>query len=248
MYIKQDIGTDAEYSNPKVVKLSVQKLQHPRCYNMTISSMNCIIFWHLLCIFFQCPMTFSRDIINTFLVCCIAMHSVRICNATTVPRTRLHHSKTKHVPLHARLQSVWLLNVLTKTLAKMTAFCNSFLKYCNALVAFSALTLLVGQQEGHPACKKYGGMWRWALVSPDGVAPRQMVGVSASVNLPLHHEVQKFSSGTGSPGWSRKKSRKMVVVWCGGSAMGTCFLISLRTAVLLRLDWHNRQYCNYVAH
>jgi len=26
----------------------------------------------------------------------------------------------------------------------------------NALVAFSALTLLVGRQEGHPACKKYG--------------------------------------------------------------------------------------------
>jgi len=24
--------------------------------------------------------------------------------------------------------------------------------------AFSALTLLVGQQEGHSACKKYGGM------------------------------------------------------------------------------------------
>jgi len=32
-----------------------------------------------------------------------------------------------------------------------------------------------------------------------------MVSVSASVNLPLHHKVQKFSSGTGSPGWSRKK-------------------------------------------
>jgi len=28
----------------------------------------------------------------------------------------------------------------------------------NALVAFSALTLLVGWQEGHLACKKYGGM------------------------------------------------------------------------------------------
>ena len=28
----------------------------------------------------------------------------------------------------------------------------------NALVAFSALTLLVGRQEGHPARKKYGGM------------------------------------------------------------------------------------------
>ena len=35
-----------------------------------------------------------------------------------------------------------------------------------------------------------------------------MVGVSASVNLPLHHKVQWFSSGTGSPGWSRKKGRK----------------------------------------
>jgi len=82
-----------------------------------------------------------------------------------------------------------------------------------ALVAFSALTLLVGRQEGHPACKKTGGWWRWALVSPDGVAPNWMVGVSASVNLPLHHEVQKFSSGTGSPGWSRNKGRKTVVVW-----------------------------------
>jgi len=41
-----------------------------------------------------------------------------------------------------------------------------------------------------------------------------MVGVSASVNLPLHHKVQKFSSGTGSPGWSRKKGRKTVVCVC----------------------------------
>jgi len=75
------------------------------------------------------------------------------------------------------------------------------------LVAFSVLTLLVGWQEGHPACKN-GGWWRWALVSSDGV--------SASVNLPLHHKVQKFYPG-GSPGWSRKKGHKMVVVWwvCG---------------------------------
>ena len=57
--------------------------------------------------------------------------------------------------------------------------------------------------------------WRWTLVSPDGVAPSQMVGVSASVNLPLHHKVQKFSSGTGSPEWSRKKGGKTVV--CDGA-------------------------------
>jgi len=57
-----------------------------------------------------------------------------------------------------------------------------------------------------------GGWWRWALVRPDGVAPSQMVGMSASVGLPLQRKVQKFSSGTGSPGWSRKKGRKTVVV------------------------------------
>jgi len=61
---------------------------------------------------------------------------------------------------------------------------------------------------------KNGEWWRWALVSPDGVAPSRMVGVSASVNLPLHHKVQKFSFGSISPGWSRIKGRKTVVV-CG---------------------------------
>jgi len=35
--------------------------------------------------------------------------------------------------------------------------------------------------------------------------------VCLPVNLPLHHKVQKFSSGTGSPGWSQKKGRKTVV-------------------------------------
>ena len=70
---------------------------------------------------------------------------------------------------------------------------------------FSALTLLVGWQEGHPACKKLG-WWRWALVSPDGVASSRIVSVSASVNLPLHYKVQKFS-----PGWSRKKGHKTVL-------------------------------------
>jgi len=53
-----------------------------------------------------------------------------------------------------------------------------------------------------------GRWWRWALISLDGVAPSWMVSVSASVNLPLHHKVQKFSCGTGSPGWSRKRAIK----------------------------------------
>jgi len=67
-------------------------------------------------------------------------------------------------------------------------------------------------RKGIQRIKKWG-WWRWALVSPGGVVPSRMVGVSASVNLPLHHKVQKFSSGIGSPGWSRKKGHKTVVVW-----------------------------------
>jgi len=63
--------------------------------------------------------------------------------------------------------------------------------------------LLAGWQE-----RQYGGMVEVALVSPDGVAPSWMVGVSACVNLPFHHKVQKFSSGTGSPRWSWKRAIK----------------------------------------
>ena len=75
------------------------------------------------------------------------------------------------------------------------------------------MTLLVGLQDGHPACKNMGGWWRWALVSPDGVAPSRMVGVSASVNLPLHYSLLVPAH----PGGPRKKGRKTVVVGGGGN-------------------------------
>ena len=63
--------------------------------------------------------------------------------------------------------------------------------------------------------------------------------MSASVNLPLHHKVQKFSSGTGSLGWSGKKGRKTVVVVCGGSTevilvfILYCFPLQLATFALV---------------
>ena len=57
-----------------------------------------------------------------------------------------------------------------------------------------------------------GGWWRWALVSLDAVVPSRMAGVSASVNLPLHHKVQKFSSGTGLPGGPGKRAVKRLCV------------------------------------
>jgi len=40
-----------------------------------------------------------------------------------------------------------------------------------------------------------------------------LVELSRVVNLPLHHEFQKFSSGTGSPGGPGKKYVKRL--WCG---------------------------------
>jgi len=49
--------------------------------------------------------------------------------------------------------------------------------------------------------------------------------VSASVNLPLHHKVQKFSSGTGSPGWSRKKGCK--------NSSGYVFTLQLQVTTVL---------------
>jgi len=54
-----------------------------------------------------------------------------------------------------------------------------------------------------------GAMVEVGTGSPDGVAPSRMVSVSATVNLPLHHKVQKFSTVTG---WSWKKGRKTVVL------------------------------------
>jgi len=65
------------------------------------------------------------------------------------------------------------------------------------------------------------------MVSSDGVAPSRNVALSASVNLPLHHKLQKFSSGTGSPGWSRKKGRITVVVWYLASIIITLTVIPL---------------------
>jgi len=71
---------------------------------------------------------------------------------------------------------------------------------------------LRGRKGIRPA-KRMGGWWRWALVSPDGVVSSQMGGLSSSVIFPLLHKVQKFSSGTGSPGWSRKRAVKWLCVF-----------------------------------
>jgi len=51
----------------------------------------------------------------------------------------------------------------------MKVWCNYIMyKVWNVDCAFSALTLLVGRQEGHPACKKLsGGVMAWSFVRSD---------------------------------------------------------------------------------
>jgi len=47
---------------------------------------------------------------------------------------------------------------------KLVAYCGVAI-FVSVCVAFSALTLLVGWQEGHPACKKLsGGVLAWLSV------------------------------------------------------------------------------------
>jgi len=81
-----------------------------------------------------------------------------------------------------------------------------------ALVAFSALTLLVGWHEGHPVRKKWGdggdGYW---LVHMEWCQAGWSVCLPLLI-FPCTIKSRSFSSGTSSPRWSRKKGRKTVVV------------------------------------
>jgi len=75
-----------------------------------------------------------------------------------------------------------------------------------------------------------------------------MVGVSASVNLPLHHKVQKFSSGTGSLGWSRKKGRKTVVCVCVQVMAAATEKVSFASSAWKGTLNSNQYICQFSAH
>ena len=56
------------------------------------------------------------------------------------------------------------------------------------------------------------------LVGPDGVAPSQMVSVSASVNLPLHHSPEVLT-------WVVQEKRAVKRLWCGGGVAFNAFIL-----------------------
>jgi len=85
----------------------------------------------------------------------------------------------------------------------------------------------LGRQEGHPACKKMGdgggGHWLvWMEWRP-----------AASVSLPLHHKLQKFYSGTGSTGWSRKRAINGCVCVCA-----CVYLLQVATSIHINYFLH----------
>jgi len=74
--------------------------------------------------------------------------------------------------------------------------------------AFSALTLLAGRQEGHPACKKLsGGVLLWLSVwSEVGRLAYGLADAASTHCLLLQWNPDWiYFSGTSSPGYSRKK-------------------------------------------
>jgi len=77
-----------------------------------------------------------------------------------------------------------------------------FYYFYHISTAFTALTLLVGRQEGHPACKKpWGGCGGGGAISPVGVAPTRTVGASASIIFPCSITIKK--TGGGEEGWQK---------------------------------------------
>ena len=109
--------------------------------------------------------------------------------------------------------------------------CNRVNKYW-----VSAVIVKVNTPKLKVIVKKWGDgggrHWLvWIEWRPAGLS------VSASVNLPSHHKVQKFSSGTGSPGWSWKKGRKtvvveMVVVWVSA----VCWVFAIFIFYVMRVQ------------
>ena len=75
-----------------------------------------------------------------------------------------------------------------------------------------------------------------ALVSPDGVAPSQMVGVSASVNLPLHHKVQSSLLAPAHPDGPGKRAVKRLWWWWCGDVLFVCVNMTEDEIVKLKTE------------
>jgi len=94
-----------------------------------------------------------------------------------------------------------------------------------------------------------------SLISPDGVVPTRIVGVSASCYPAQHHKVQKkLSSGTGCPSWCWKKGRKTIVMWwvvvttgCHNAFCALTLLVGHQDERLACKNWVMRCWHGYLS-
>ena len=99
-----------------------------------------------------------------------ALRNIIHCSAnksTSLSFTRKQTETTHNWPLHFHLTFInlfWLTVWLTAVIALIQWRCRISSYFPCSNYSFSALTLLVGWQEGHPACKKWVvGCWRGYL-------------------------------------------------------------------------------------
>ena len=75
----------------------------------------------------------------------------------------VYHTHLVTLPWHAFFPDMHAIQLMVKVSPRRIAplnpvsFCSYCLLVCMAYLAFGALTLLVGRQEGHSACKKLSG-------------------------------------------------------------------------------------------
>jgi len=112
------------------------------------------------------PFTFYGFIAcDLFPVCLLQLSRSDRVRGGRVDNRSDHHSH--HHPVSTSSQSVHLNSPflsISDCLSQLTVLSLSLIAYLPAS-AFGALTLLVGRQEGHPACKKLsGGVLAWLSV------------------------------------------------------------------------------------
>jgi len=89
---------------------------------------------------------------------------------------------------------------------------QSLLPNLNALVAFSALTLLVGWQEGHPACKKWDGGGGHCLVRMEWLPAGWSVCLPLVI-FPCTIKSRSCLLAPAHPGGPRKRAVKWLCVF-----------------------------------
>jgi len=104
------------------------------------------------------------------------------------------------------------------------------------LSEYSALTLLVGQQEGHQACKKPWG--NGCAISLVGVAPTRTVGTSTSIIFPCSIRSRRQVVGKPSPNeaqpYAKGEGRVFLLVPAYPGCPGTKAVV-----VVIRIQMHN---------